>query len=1055
MCRSGLMASLALSLCAHIVSAQSARISEEQIDIKTYPFGGPDANPIFLKDARLYPYHTFESYSKEGEIQTWNVVKLENDYVEVYVLPDAGGKIWGAIEKSTGNEFIYRNEVMKFRNIALRGPWTSGGIEFNFGVIGHTPATASPVDYTLVENPDGSVSCIVGAMDLPSRTQWRVEIRLPADRAYFETRTTWYNPTPVSQSYYNWMTAAAFATDDLEVIFPGDEYLKHSGEAKSWPLDEQGRDLSVYSNNNFDGAKSYHVVGEYTDFFGGYYKDDDYGFGHWSPYSDMPGQKLWVWALSREGGIWEDLLTDTDGQYIEFQAGRLLVQYSPGTHVNPITQAASEPGRTDEWTEIWFPLKQIGGMSDASPLGALHVERTDTGLQVGINAFITASGYLVVTKGDEEVFRLGMEFSPMEALNLHVPVGTGEDYVVSVPELGLRYDLNPEALRLQRPFETNAQAKRTIPEADRLAFEGRELLKGRRYGDAMDRFESVLAVNPWHRMALMGMADLFYRRAWYEEGLNVVNRVLQLDAYDADANYMAGILHRAEENRLDAREAFGWAARSLTYRSSASIQLAEMAMQEGDYAEAGLLAWTALDYNRRSVNGWEIVALTSRISGDRESADDEFEQLLQIDPLHHLKYFEEYLRDPSETNREAFLGRIRSEYQDQTVLELAISYYNRGLFEEALVLLEIGSEMAPNPLFQAWKAYILYKDGTASFQAYLDRARRMSPAFVFPYRRETIDVLVWAEDRDDHWIWKYYLALNYWAKDRIKEAGDLLEAAGDLPSNAPFYITRAHLPGRDADAREKDLRRALQMDNTQWPIWRHLIQFYQDKGRWEDALSQSSEAYRAFPGDFKAAVTHARILLHSDHADEALEILERVHVLPSESARESHRLYEWANVSVALDKIAVGDYDGAILNLNAGLEWPERLGQGRPYEPESRLIQYLLGFCYLQVGEEALADAAVQSLVDYTFKFAGRSALEHYLGYILLESSGNPEHAERLIGLLVSGSHSSQPATRWVVASARKDDAELYSLDRDHHGLFEQMQFRLIDRALDLSGVER
>ncbi len=52
---------------------------------------------------------------------------------------------------------------MKFRNIALRGPWTSGGIEFNFGVIGHTPSTATPVDYVLRENPDGSVSCWVGS----------------------------------------------------------------------------------------------------------------------------------------------------------------------------------------------------------------------------------------------------------------------------------------------------------------------------------------------------------------------------------------------------------------------------------------------------------------------------------------------------------------------------------------------------------------------------------------------------------------------------------------------------------------------------------------------------------------------------------------------------------------------------------------------------------------------------------------------------------------------------------------------------------------------------
>ena len=84
--------------------------------------------------------------------------------------PEVGGKVWGAVVKEPGHEFVYRSEVMKVRNISLRGPWTSGGIEFTFGVIGPTPATATPVDYVLRENDDGSVSCIVGAMDLPSRS---------------------------------------------------------------------------------------------------------------------------------------------------------------------------------------------------------------------------------------------------------------------------------------------------------------------------------------------------------------------------------------------------------------------------------------------------------------------------------------------------------------------------------------------------------------------------------------------------------------------------------------------------------------------------------------------------------------------------------------------------------------------------------------------------------------------------------------------------------------------------------------------------------------------
>ncbi len=91
-----------------------------------------------------------------------------------------GGKVWGATEKSTGREFVYQNHVMKFRAIGIRGPWTSGGIEHNFGLdLGHAPWTASPVDYILKENDDGSVSCIVGGLDLASRTQWRVNILLP------------------------------------------------------------------------------------------------------------------------------------------------------------------------------------------------------------------------------------------------------------------------------------------------------------------------------------------------------------------------------------------------------------------------------------------------------------------------------------------------------------------------------------------------------------------------------------------------------------------------------------------------------------------------------------------------------------------------------------------------------------------------------------------------------------------------------------------------------------------------------------------------------------
>ena len=165
-----------------------ASISEYNQSFKTYTFDDPDPVPILVSNPKIYPYFKYEGYQHESVMKEWKVVKLENDYIEVYVLPEVGGKVWGAIEKSTGEEFIYRNEVMKFRNISMRGPWTSGGIEFNFGIIGHHPSTATPVDYDIQTNDDGSVSCTVGNIDLPSHTQWRVEIYLAPDKAYFETR---------------------------------------------------------------------------------------------------------------------------------------------------------------------------------------------------------------------------------------------------------------------------------------------------------------------------------------------------------------------------------------------------------------------------------------------------------------------------------------------------------------------------------------------------------------------------------------------------------------------------------------------------------------------------------------------------------------------------------------------------------------------------------------------------------------------------------------------------------------------------------------------------
>ncbi|MBT8395446.1 MAG: DUF5107 domain-containing protein, partial [Gemmatimonadetes bacterium] len=941
---------------AHEAGAQepapTAQISEEIRTLDTYPFSEPNPVPILVRDPRLYPYHSFEGYSVTSEPQEWKVVKLENEWIEVFVLPEVGGKVWGAVVKETGHEFIYRNEVMKFRNISLRGPWTSGGIEFNFGVIGHTPSTATPVDYTLVENPDGSVSCWVGAMDLPSRTHWRVEVRLPADRAYFETNVLWYNPTPLEQPYYNWMTAAAFAQEDLEMSMPGDAYLRHSGEAEAWPVDDQGRYLSLYDANRFEGHKSYHVVGELNDFFGGYYHDEDYGFGHWARYEDMPGQKLWLWALSREGGVWEDLLTDTDGQYVEFQAGRLFVQYSPGSHVNPITQAGFDPLSASRWTETWFPLEGIGGLSDASRDGALHAVEEGGFLQIGVHAFRTIQDTLKVWSGGELVATASVNLDPLKPLTASFDVLSDEPFRVQLAGLDLDHTSDPVARRLNRPFDTDPGAFPDIPEVDRMVFQARELMKGREYARARDLFELALQAEPWNRDALLGSAELLYRSASYGVALDRVNRALQLDAYDAKANFIAGAIYRAFGRPADARDAFGWAARSTGYRAASYVALAQIMIVEEDYDEATRYARLATDFDRYSVSAWQALALIGRKENDGALAGEALDELVALDPLHHFVRAETYLqalqqaanptKDPASAGGAAGpAGRpqvsaaeagtklaqsLGGEFPDQTLLELAIGYTNLGQREDALKLLTLFRGDEPRPLVhRAWIAW-LWDDPSLLEQT-------GDPAFEFPYRRETLPVLAWAESNSREWAWAYLHALNLWAMDREDEAAGALNALGRAPDFGPVHAARAHLlsevRGEDPGP---DLRHAVDLAPNSRILHVRLIRHYQEQSDWEGALLALEKARSRFPNDFNLDLLQAKTLLNLGRALEAASILESTHVLPSENARESHHLYEQAHVMAALDALDRGATAAAKEHLLAALEWPESLGQGRPYE---------------------------------------------------------------------------------------------------------------------------
>ncbi|MBP8124719.1 MAG: DUF5107 domain-containing protein, partial [Caldilineaceae bacterium] len=65
--------------------------------------------------------------------QTYDSVRLENDYVRLVMLPEIGGRIFLGQDKVNHDyDFFYGQDVIKPALVGLAGPWISGGVEFNW-----------------------------------------------------------------------------------------------------------------------------------------------------------------------------------------------------------------------------------------------------------------------------------------------------------------------------------------------------------------------------------------------------------------------------------------------------------------------------------------------------------------------------------------------------------------------------------------------------------------------------------------------------------------------------------------------------------------------------------------------------------------------------------------------------------------------------------------------------------------------------------------------------------------------------------------------------------
>jgi len=937
---------------------ENAIIREYNKTFTTYPFSDPNPIPTYTN---IYPYFRYDGFTDKPIQKQWKVVELENDYIKLMILPEVGGKIWSAIEKSTGRSFIYDNHVVKFRDIAMRGPWTSGGIEPNYGIIGHTPNSVTPVDYLTRKNDDGSVSCIISVLDLLTRTTWTMEVNLPKDKAYFTTKSFWYNSNTTDEPYYHWMNTGIKTKGGLQYIFPGTNYLGHEGEHGDWPINKQnGKDVSWYDNNNFGGYKSYHVFGKYTDFFGAYWHDDDFGMARYAGREDKEGKKIWIWGLSQQGMIWEKLLTDTDGQYSEIQSGRLFNQTAVKSTFTPFKHKSFEPGAADTWTEYWYPVLKTKGFVEANQYGALNVKYENGWLKLYFNPVQKISDTLKVKQDGKIIYHKNVELDPLKTFADSIKLNaTPGDLVVTLGDDKLIYRSTPDAYNMSRPLDSPKDFDWNS--AYGLYVQGKELMDEKTYPSAEEKLQAALQKAPNFLPALVQMTQLMYRDMRYTEALQLAKKALSIDTYDPAANYYYGVINAQLGNTIDAKDGFEIASLSVEYRNAAYNVLSSLYLKEKDWRKAMEFAVKALDFNRYDIRALQVEAIVFRHQNNGEKAKQVLDTVLSFDPLNHFARFEKYLVHPSAENKERFISMIRDEQPIETYLELADTYYKNGCLDECEQVLQLSPA---NALVDYWLAFLQAKEGKP-FSELLAKANNSTPAFVFPFRSEDEEVLLWAMHQNKNWKPKYYLALLYKDRNRIAESKKLFTQCGNEPDFAPFYTARAAMSMGASDL--ADLKKAVELDKQEWRYCKLLTEYYVSNNQNANALATVEPFYHAHSDNYIMGMLYAKVLLLNKRYKECSELLSRIDILPFEGATIGRELYREAELMQAIEKIQAKKYTGALTLINDAKKWPLNLGVGKPYQEniDERLEDWMDYLCYQQTGKKQQAQASLQKIIDF------------------------------------------------------------------------------------------
>ncbi len=979
---------------------EKVKIWEESVIIPTYEIGEADKNPIFLdkrvyqgSSGKIYPYPTVETISDEKVDKEYQAVWLENEYIRVMILPELGGRIQRAYDKTNDYDFVYYNHVIKPALVGLTGPWISGGIEFNWPQH-HRPTTYSPVDYQMAEGADGSRTLLVHDVDQMYGTKGIAAFTLYPGKAYIEIKGQLYNRTPLPQTFLWWANPAVPVNDYTQSIFPPDVHavMDHGKrDVSRFPIAtgvyykhdySEGVDISRYKN--IPVPTSYMAEKSNYDFVGGYDHRLRAGILHVADHHISPGKKQWTWGCGDFGKAWDRNLTDEDGPYIELMTGVYTDNQPDFTWLKPFEEKT--------FKQYFLPYKAVGEVKNATIRGAVNLEARADGVYVCAYATERLENAVIRVSYDEEVlleetvclspvdtFEQVIDFKAVDDTKLYVNISCGNVKIV---------DYRPEPKEMPRMPEPAQAAKQPeeLMNNEELYLTGLHIEQYRHstylpdpyYLEGLKRDAGDIRINNAYGVLLM-------RRGLFAEAEKYVRKALERavwknpNPYDSEPYYNLGLALWYQGKLDDAYDAFYKATWSNEQQEMSYYYLAAIDAVRGEFRQALELVEKGLVKNIHNVKARGLKAYLLRKLGRMEEAKAWTAENLEVDRFDFVSLYESAMLEAAPDTREEILEKMKRLMRNfaENYLQAARDYAEYGAYEEAVRVLCLCTK--DKPMLSYYRAFYCGKLGDESRETeYLAEAEHACPDYCFPNKLEDIKVLENALRKNPEGARAYYYLGNlYYDKLQWEKSVVFWEESVKLDGAFPTVLRNLALAyynkaGRREEAREV-MEKAFSLNPADARIFLELDQLYKKLGMTAAERLRNYETYKeTFAKRDDAFIEY--ITLHNllGRYEEAYELTMSRKFHPWEGGEgKITTQYTVALVEMAKKAMAAREWEKAKELLERALVYPENLGEGKLEGTKDNHVYYYLGCVAEALGDEEEAAACFERATIGTDEPAG------------------------------------------------------------------------------------